>query len=121
LERYSLSKQVITGATKVSIESHSLRSPSTIDDARTAGSSTKRKYSDSSLCLGFTFTGDEISCEAAYALCSHVLPNNPRYLLNLLDMVMLITLRVRTKILVSSSLCLRINKLSKLYGEMLKI
>jgi len=44
--------------------------------------------------------GDEISRDAIYVLCNQVLPNNPRYLPNFLDTVMLITLRVKAKILV---------------------
>lgn len=79
-----LNKQVIRGATDVVIESQRFKSPSVIDCFSTAESSTKRKYSESSLYLVFTYTGDEISRDALYVLCNQVLPNNPRYVRNFL-------------------------------------
>jgi len=81
LKRGNLRKQsrtaiVSTGITDVKSESQCFTSPSIMGSYGTSESSTKRKYSDFYLSLGFTYTGDEIAPVALCVLCNEVLPNS---------------------------------------------
>jgi hypothetical protein len=81
LKRGSLSKQSSTtiassSVTDVVSESQRVTSPSSIGSSRIAESSKKRKYNDSYLSLGFTYTGDEIAHDALCVLSNKVLSNN---------------------------------------------
>jgi hypothetical protein len=57
-------------------ESQRFMLQSIIDSSRIAESSTKRKYSDSYISLGFTYTRDEIAPDDLRVSCNKVIPKN---------------------------------------------